>query len=100
MENMENVTVKASYSLPEDAFYWDGRYYNLYNDRDTWEEPVFTNWNANEPNSATVEEDYAAFYSRYDDGTWNDASFGSGTWYICEWIASVEGTTLWEYGGP
>ena len=62
------------------------------------EEVDFTNWHKDEPNDGnTNEEDYAMFYYKYDDGTWNDGDFGKNTLkdygndndkevvFICEW---------------
>lgn len=54
------------------------------------EEVSYTNWHRNEPNSENSNEDYALFYYKYSDGTWNDGDFGSrtvsgGTAFICEW---------------
>lgn len=60
----------------------------------TWkwygDESQYTNWHQNEPNSENSHEDYAMFYYKYTDGTWNDGDFGSntvngGTNFICEW---------------
>ena len=56
----------------------------------TGERSSYTNWNENEPNQENPDEDYAMFYYKYSDGTWNDGDFGrntvnSGTWFICEW---------------
>lgn len=59
----------------------------------TWcngEQPSYTNWHSNEPNGENTDEDYALFYYKYSDGTWNDGDFGnrtanSGTAFICEW---------------
>lgn len=54
-------------------------------------EPVlYTNWHLGEPNSENGNEDYAMFYYKYSDGTWNDGDFGGhtvngGTAFICEW---------------
>lgn len=50
----------------------------------------YTNWHSSEPNGENSAEDYAMFYYKYSDGTWNDGDFGSrtvngGTAYICEW---------------
>lgn len=62
---------------------------------DTWqwnngEEMIYTNWHKNEPNGESSNEDYAMFYYKYTDGTWNDGDFESGTAdggkaFICEW---------------
>lgn len=59
----------------------------------TWangEAVTYTNWHKNEPNGENSGEDYAMFYYKYSDGTWNDGDFGnrtvnSGTAFICEW---------------
>jgi hypothetical protein len=60
----------------------------------TWKwydgESRYTNWHQNEPNSENSYEDYAMFYYKYTDGTWNDGDFGGntvngGTNFICEW---------------
>lgn len=59
----------------------------------TWnngEEVSYTNWHRNEPNSENSNEDYALFYYKYSDGSWNDGDFGNrtvsgGTAFICEW---------------
>lgn len=59
----------------------------------TWangEAVTYTNWHKNEPNGENSGEDYALFYYKYSDGTWNDGDFGnrtvnSGTAFICEW---------------
>ncbi len=49
-------------------------------------EPVtYTNWHKGEPNSQNSKEDYAMFYYKFSDGTWNDGTFGGGTAFICEW---------------
>lgn len=57
---------------------------------DNGEEVMYTNWHQNEPNNETSNEDYAMFYYKYPDGTWNDGSFGTetnngGKEFICEW---------------
>lgn len=59
----------------------------------TWcngEKSSYTNWHNTEPNGENSDEDYAMFYYKYSDGTWNDGDFGnrtanSGTAFICEW---------------
>lgn len=59
----------------------------------TWnngEAVSYTNWHRNEPNGEKSSEDYALFYYKYSDGTWNDGDFGNrtvsgGTAFICEW---------------
>lgn len=47
--------------------------------------PSYTNWHSGEPNNETSSEDYAMYYKKFTDGTWNDAPFGSGSIFICEW---------------
>ena len=50
-------------------------------------EPVsFTNWHDGEPNGG-VSENYAMFYEKYPDGTWNDGACANrnGEVFICEW---------------
>ena len=51
------------------------------------EELSYTNWHPKEPNGESAAEDYAMFYSKYSDGTWNDGNFsGKGSdAFICEW---------------
>ena len=61
----------------------------------TWEwctgEPVsFLNWHDGEPNGENAGEDFAMFYYKFKDGTWNDGDFGGrtvngGEAFICEW---------------
>lgn len=57
----------------------------------TGEAFMYNNWHNNEPNNERGDEDYAMFYYKYSDGTWNDgglktvnANIGK-TPYICEW---------------
>ena len=57
----------------------------------TDEEFIYNNWHNNEPNNERGDEDYAMFYYKYSDGTWNDGGIKtinanlSQTPYICEW---------------
>ena len=56
----------------------------------TGETTSYTNWHSGEPNGENSREDYAMFYYKFTDGTWNDGDFGGstvngGTYYICEW---------------
>lgn len=49
----------------------------------------YSNWHSNEPNSENSQEDFAMFYWKFSDGTWNDGDFGhntnsGGTAFICE----------------
>lgn len=60
----------------------------------------YTNWHRNKPSAENEDEDYAMFYYKYDDGTWNDGDFGKNAVndkglginsskdelvFICEW---------------
>lgn len=47
----------------------------------------YTNWHAGEPNNQNGDENYAMFYQKFDDGTWNDGDgiIDVGCAYICEW---------------
>lgn len=61
----------------------------------TGEESGYRNWHAGEPNGENSNEDYAMFYYKYSDGTWNDGDFGgstvnSGTRVLCEWDGARE----------
>ena len=54
-------------------------------------EPLkYSNWHSGEPNGGSY-ENYAMFYIRFSDGTWNDGNFGAGVSiedtnaFICEW---------------
>lgn len=54
------------------------------------EKSIFTNWEWGEPNCENNEEDYAGFYWKFTEGTWNDGNFSNGTYedgtaFICEW---------------
>lgn len=56
----------------------------------TGEDTDYLNWRSGEPNGESSTEDYAMFYYKFSDGTWNDGEFGSGTAnggtaFICEW---------------
>ena len=56
----------------------------------TWvngEPADYLNWAIGEPNSETAGENYAMFYWKYKDGTWNDGTFGRDETmaFICEW---------------
>ena len=56
----------------------------------TGENIDYVNWNMGEPNAESSTEDYAMFYHKYSEGTWNDGDFGGGTVgggtaFICEW---------------
>lgn len=60
----------------------------------TWvngEQILYSNWHQGEPNGENQYEDYAMFYYKFNDGTWNDGDFSNnGTLndtlaFICEW---------------
>ena len=54
------------------------------------EEVAYTNWHYGEPNGLT-RENYAMYYYKFPDGSWNDGAFNSGftvqdvSIFICEW---------------
>ena len=65
---------------------------------DNGEVSSYTNWHSGEPNGENPNEDFAMFYYKYSDGTWNDGDFGkrtvnSGVAFICEWGEYIVGTT-------
>ena len=56
----------------------------------TGEPLYYTNWHSGEPNGENSNEDYALFYYKYSDGSWNDGDFSgrtvnAGNAFICEW---------------
>ena len=57
----------------------------------TGESVNYTNWHPGEPNKENRNEDYAMFYWKFPEGTWNDGDFGYGKTvrgdlnFICEW---------------
>jgi hypothetical protein len=84
------------YQLMLDAGY-KSAYFGM-TDKDvegTWvwvngESGSYTNWHSGEPNHENANEDYAMFYYKFTDGTWNDGDFGGSTvnggrTFICEW---------------
>jgi lysophospholipase L1-like esterase len=84
------------YQLMRDAGY-KSAYFGMTNkDADgtwTWvnnETWSYTNWHSGEPNQQNGTENYAMFYYKFTDGTWNDGDFGGSTVngemnFICEW---------------
>lgn len=67
------------------------------------EQSSYTNWHDGEPNGENPGEDYAIFYYKYTDGTWNDGDFGkqtvdSGTAFICEWGQYEVGSAIESEG--
>lgn len=83
-----------SYILQQDC---DSAYFGLSDaaNEGHWEwctgEPLsYTNWHSGEPNGENSNEDYALFYYKFSDGSWNDGDFGGstvngGNAFICEW---------------
>lgn len=51
------------------------------------EQSPYTNWHSGEPNNQNGNEQYAMFYQKFDDGTWNDGDglIDADCAYICEW---------------
>ena len=46
----------------------------------------YTNWASGEPNGQNSSEDFAMYYYKYSDGSWNDGDFrGSIQNFLCEW---------------
>lgn len=88
---------KFLYSYLKNNFQYENAYFG-FTDKDeegTWvwnnrESASYTNWHSGEPNGENSGEDYAMYYYKYPDGTWNDGDFGNrtvncGTVFICEW---------------
>lgn len=83
-----------SYILQQDC---DSAYFGLSDaaNEGHWEwctgEPLsYTNWHSGEPNGENSNEDYAMFYYKFSDGSWNDGDFDGSTMnggnaFICEW---------------
>lgn len=98
--HLATITSKEENELLFDAMMSNGiksAYFGL-TDKDNennWKwsngEPVeYTNWHSGEPNGENSNEDYAMFYWKYTDGTWNDGDFSTGTnqgghVFICEY---------------
>jgi len=49
----------------------------------------YSNWHSGEPNSENSSENYAMFFYKFSDGTWNDGDFNNNMngniTFICEW---------------
>lgn len=85
------------YSCMKNSFGYESAYFG-FTDREeegTWvwengEVSTYTNWHSGEPNGENPKEDFAMYYYKYSDGTWNDGDFGKRTVnskkvFICEW---------------
>ena len=85
------------YAYLRNNFEYESAYFS-FTDRDeegTWvwdngEVSSYTNWHSGEPNSENPNEDFAMYYYKYSDGSWNDGDFGNrtvsgGRAFICEW---------------
>lgn len=80
----KNAYFGLSDNVQEGSWYWV-----------TGDEVEYQNWHENEPNMESKNEDYAMFYYKYTDGTWNDGDFGrytanSGKAFICEWDETMD----------
>lgn len=86
---------EALFAYVSESGLHDGGVYFGYTDsasEGTWtwvsdETSSYSNWASNEPNSENSSEDYAEFYYKYTDGSWNDGDFASKK-FICEWDPS------------
>lgn len=61
------------------------------------EQSSYTNWHEGEPSNggSGYDENYAMFYFKFSDGTWNDGDFGNktengGKAFLCEWNENPE----------
>lgn len=45
----------------------------------------YMNWGIGEANDQDENEDWAMFYYKFTDGTWNDGVFAENSAFICEW---------------
>lgn len=46
---------------------------------DNGEVSSYTNWHAEEPNNDNLDENFAMYYFKFSDGSWNDGDFGKQT---------------------
>lgn len=93
------------YAYLRENFSYESAYFG-YTDReqegiwvwDNGEVSSYTNWHEGEPNSENPNEDYAMYYFKYKDGSWNDGDFGGrtvsgGRVFLCEWGDFSTGST-------
>ena len=85
------------YSYLRNNFDYESAYFGLTDRKeegnwvwDNGEISSYTNWHSGEPNSENPNEDFAMYYYKYSDGSWNDGDFGNktvnnGRVFICEW---------------
>lgn len=77
---MNNYGYESAYfgytdNLCETSWYWVNG-----------ENSSYENWHSDEPNAQSQSEDYAMFYYKFDDGTWNDGTWDdNGVAFLCEW---------------
>lgn len=85
------------YSCLKSKFGYENAYFGFTDKKEegTWvwdngEVSSYTNWHAGEPNNDNLDENFAMYYFKFSDGTWNDGDFGKqtdrgGMMFICEW---------------
>lgn len=85
------------YSYLKDSFDYESAYFGFTdkNEEGIWEwdngeVSTYTNWHSGEPNNENPNENYAMYYYKYSNGSWNDGDFGDRTLnndksFICEW---------------
>ena len=57
------------------------------------EQSTYENWGQDEPNGGEA-ENTAMLWTAYRDGKWNDADFGAGNAFICEWDHENASTSI------
>lgn len=85
------------YSCLKNKFGYENAYFGFTDKEEegTWvwdngEVSSYTNWHAEEPNNDNLDENFAMYYFKFSDGSWNDGDFGKqtdrgGMMFICEW---------------
>ena len=96
------------YSYLQNKFHYENAYFGFTDkaEEGKWkwsngEESSYTNWHEGEPNAENSEEDFAMYYYKYPDGSWNDGDFDAGTVnggtvFICEWGEYQTGSNVVE----